>query len=104
MTEVIVNKDTKGVLVFAKARPQYSYISDWILLIKNVVNGDIIRHVSYSMDNRASRFIGRPANWGSISKYRFYTPTKQQRDIIKNFMLKRGYKFNKKNNKLEPIR
>ena len=113
MQEVKIDKNTKGVLVLAKPNSKCPYDEDWVLLIESVYpshwkNGvkvyEIRRHASYCLckdENDFCAFVSeRPQNWGDASHYKFYKPTKKQRDLMKNFIAKKGFKFDKKNNKL----
>lgn len=109
MQEMKINENTKGVLLLAKHSSPCK--EDWIILVEStkptwesgIFCYNIYRYASYCLtfDDSEVGFIGKnPEPWGDTRGYRFYKPTKQQRDKIKAFIFKHHYKFDKQNNKI----
>lgn len=89
MKEIIIDKHTKGILVFAKAKD-----SKWLILISNVRNGEINRHISYDIIDDTFLFDGGEIRcWGNTRGYSFYEPTLEQKQLIINKLKEKGYKF-----------
>jgi len=89
MKEIIIDEHTKGILVFAKGNH-----SEWLILISNVRNGVINRHISYDIISDTFLFDnGKVHDWGITRGYSFYEPTLEQKQLIINKLKEYGYKF-----------
>ena len=109
MQEIKIDENTRGVLVLAV--PNDITNEPWVILIESTtprtVNGikcyDIFRHASYCITNNGDDVAyvdNEPGRWGNTRKYKFYKPNKKQRDLLKNFMARNCYRFDKENNKV----
>ena len=109
MQEVKIDENTKGVLVYAKLKKPQPWFYNVIILVEslryeaNFLGGfehwNIYRH-AFIKDSGDSHVETTPGCYGNLDNYIFYKPTKEQRDKMKALLAKRGYKFDKQNNKM----
>ena len=89
MKEIFITENTKGILVFAKAKN-----SEWLVLIANVHGNCIRRHISYDITSDTFCFDnGKIKDWGVTRGYSFYKPTLEQKQLIIDKLKENGYKF-----------
>lgn len=115
MTEVTVDKKTKGVLVYAKPKPNAINRDEWLVLIHHVEDRHDIytkkptlglaRHISYDLRNGETyiSYNGGYGNWGDISFFDLYTPTEEHVNIIKKILKDKKCKFVRALNKIIPV-
>ena len=114
MTEINIDEHTKGVLVFAKSKYPEKH-NDWVVLIHHVepyidvTTGKkclrIFRHIACDMEHGMhffSTYKNNPGYWGNAEDYILYTPTEEQKEIIRNLLVAKKCKFIRAFNKVIP--
>ena len=95
--KVDISTSTKGVIVFAKGKTCYD---DWILLVTKVEdigspNGlRIYGHIFYNIRNNRWYFSEGDENyaWGNTNHWKFFEPTKEQKQLLVDALKEKGYK------------
>lgn len=110
--EITITQNIQGIIVFAKACGRY--YDDWLLIIDKVIpeynfathNPEpmIYTHISMTLNGDTVNLEDAP-KWGWVNSmgFKFYLPTTEEMDIIKNTLRKKGYKFIKPLNKIKKI-
>ena len=109
MKPIYIDKYTKGIL--AHAKPTCEEDRTWIILVHSIQeewNGKkkifhVTRHISYCVDTNECYINEKPRGWGYLMKHTLCEPTEEDKQIIKNIMKKRKYRFIKILNKLEKV-
>jgi len=115
MRKITVDKKTKGVLVYAKPKPNVSDKAEWLVLIHHVEDRHnvypekptlgLARHISHNLKNGDTyiSYNGGYGNWGDISSFDLYTPTEEHVNIIKKILKDKKCKFVRALNKIIPV-
>lgn len=100
--EININLYTRGIITFAKEEGKRNY-GDWLILISHVEDeGLIYTHVCKRVDLPDCVPRVRTISWGYIKGegFKFYKPTPEEIQIVKDILKRNNKKFVKGINKV----
>lgn len=95
--KVDISTSTKGVIVFAKGISGYS---DWIVMVTRVddIGSGVFKiygHIFYNISEKKWYFSEGDENyaWGNTNHWKFFEPTKEQKQLLVDALKEKGYKY-----------
>lgn len=105
--EINIDPDTRGIIVFAKETTPIKHYGDWILLIDRLerAGGDeyfIYTHICKRADIGDCKPNVGHISWGFLygMDFKFYKPTPEEIQIVKDILKENNKKFVKGINKV----